>query len=439
LKEIVAIATLGCKVNQYESAIIQESFQKRGYPIASFSNYAQIYIINTCTVTKKADYQSRQLIRRAQKQNPQATIVVTGCYAQVAAEEIADIAGVHYIIGNSYKDKIIDLIQDLPDEKLPKILVDPIERKKKIEIPAVAGFSNQTRPLVKIQDGCDFSCSYCIIPSARGRSRSKRPETVFDEISRLARRKYKEVVLTGIHLGIYGLDLQPKTTLSALLKQLEKDKIIGRIRLSSIEPMEISEELIDLIASSQTICPHLHIPLQSGDDKILKEMNRSYRAGFFEDLIQKLVAKIPGLAVGIDVIVGFPGEGEKEFENTLALLRRISFSYLHVFPYSRRPKTTAAKLPSQIHGGIVKKRSKILRELSRLKREGFYRKFLNKELSVLIEAKRDPETKLLKGFSRNYIPVLIAGEDSLKNNEVAVTMKRVEGKKVFGTLFPNFH
>ncbi len=434
MKNTVAVATLGCKVNQYESAVIRESFQKRGYQLVSFGDKAQVYIINTCTITKKTDYQSRQLIRRAKKLNPSSTIVVTGCYAQVFPEEIERITGVHYILGNSYKDKIVDLVGGSLGKGYPHILVSPVGQEDIFMDSAIDGLSSPTRPPIKIQDGCNASCSYCIIPLARGSSRSKKPEAVVEEISHLARLGFKEVILTGIHLGAYGLDLQPKTTLLNLIQQLEKKRVINRIRLSSIEPTELNKEVIDCISSSEMICPHLHIPLQSGDDGILKTMNRMYCVSFFEELIQNLVEKIQGLSIGLDVIVGFPGEGVKEFENTLTLLKRLSVSYLHVFPYSPRPNTVAAKLPDQVHGKIAKERSKILRELGRRKREEFYRKYLNRELNILVESGRNPETSLLKGFSKNYIPVLIKGEDTLKNCELKVIVKEVEGEKVLGRL-----
>lgn len=434
MKNTVAVATLGCKVNQYESAVIRESFQKRGYQLVSFGDKAQVYIINTCTITKKTDYQSRQLIRRAKKLNPSSTIVVTGCYAQVFPEEIERITGVHYILGNSHKDKIVDLVGGSLGKGYPHILVSPVGQEDIFMDSAIDGLSSPTRPPIKIQDGCNASCSYCIIPLARGSSRSKKPEAVIEEISHLARLGFKEVILSGIHLGAYGLDLQPKTTLLNLIQQLEKKRVINRIRLSSIEPTELNKEVIDCISSSEMICPHLHIPLQSGDDGILKTMNRMYCVSFFEELIQNLVEKIQGLSIGLDVIVGFPGEGVKEFENTLTLLKRLSVSYLHVFPYSPRPNTVAAKLPDQVHGKIAKERSKILRELGRRKREEFYRKYLNRELNILVESGRNPETSLLKGFSKNYIPVLIKGEDTLKNCELKVIVKEVEGEKVLGRL-----
>jgi len=437
LQNIVAIATLGCKVNQYESAVIRESFQKRGWEIVPFSSLARVYVINTCTVTRKTDYQSRQLIRRAQKQNPSATIIVTGCYAQISPEEIKKIKGVGYILGNSRKDNIIDLIYSYLNGNLPKILVDPIDQERKISASAAEGLFQQTRPPVKIQDGCNSACSYCIIPSARGKSRSKRPGAVIEEISHLANLGYKEAVLTGIHLGAYGLDLHPKASLLDLLRKLEEKRIINRIRISSIEPTEIGEELIDLVSVSKIICPHFHIALQSGDDKILKQMNRTYRAQFFSELIQKLNDKIPHLAVGIDVIAGFPGEREREFENTLELLKQIPFSYLHVFPFSRRPGTVAAELPDQIHGKIIRERCRILRDLGELKRKVYYQRFLNQKLDVLIEAKRDPASKLLKGFSRNYIPVLVRGKVDLVNSELRIKVEKIEGAKVFGTLIPH--
>jgi len=430
----IAIATLGCKANQYDSEIIREGFEEKNLEIVPFSKGADIYVINTCTVTAKTDYQSRQLIRRAHRFNPQAKIVVTGCYAQLAPDELKKMPGVSLVVGNCDKERIADLVCHLCNECKVKVLVKPIERGVLFQKKNLNTFSGKTRFFLKIQDGCNACCSYCIIPRARGRSRSMNPKIVLEMLEKIGISGYKEVVLTGIHLGAYGLDLSPPTTLFQLLHQIEREKLIPRVRLSSIEPNEISEELIDFLMTSKTICPHLHLTLQSGDNEILKRMNRPYSAENFRELVLNLKNSIPDLSIGVDVIVGFPGEGEKEFHHTFSLLEELPITYLHIFPFSPRKGTPAAQFPERVDGNIVKIRGKLLRNLGSKKRRDFYRTYLNKRLKVLIETKRDKETYLLKGLSRNYIPILVDAEDKFINKEVTVKISSVTGEKVRGTI-----
>ncbi len=419
----IAIATLGCKVNKYDSAVIRESLSDAEYKFVPFSRKADIYIINTCTVTKKADYQSRQLIRRSHRLNPCARIIVTGCYAQRAPQEIKEISGVDHTVAVGDVRRIVSLIDGSPMREPPPI-----------KTGNAATFPEQTRAFLKVQDGCNSYCSYCIIPYTRGRSKSCGPEETIKRISRLIELGYKEIVLTGIHLGSYGWDLKPRTTLANLIKSIENQGISTRIRLSSIEPTEFTDDLIDVIVSSPIVCNHLHIPLQSGDNEILKRMRRPYNRLFFKELVERLVSAIHDLNIGVDVIAGFPGETEESFKNTVDLIEGLPAGYLHVFPYSRRPGTPAADFPDQVGSKTLRERSKILRRLGDRKRQYYYTRFLGKRLSILVEAKRELSTGRLKGFSGNYIPVLVDGGNNIVNREIPVRVAKVQDGKVFGAL-----
>jgi threonylcarbamoyladenosine tRNA methylthiotransferase MtaB len=403
-----AVATLGCKVNQCESAGISEAMGV-GMKLVPFEEEADCYIVNTCTVTGRTDYQSRQLIRRAIRRNPAATVLVTGCYAQRAPEEIARIPGVRIIAGNAEKTRIFEIIESLDKEKGPQVLVGDIRSEKRFSPLGAAAFPDHTRAFLKIQDGCDASCSYCIVPQARGGSRSLPPVKIEEGIATLAKRGYREVVLTGIHLGAYGRDLTPLTDLTAMTRRISDAHLVERLRLSSIEPREVSDELLLLIGSSGVVCRHLHIPLQSGDDGILGAMNRNYDAACFMDLIQKIHAAVPGIAVGIDVIVGFPGETESAFTNTLRLVEGLPVSYLHVFPYSKRPGTPAAAMPDQVSDTEKKRRAERMRDVGIAKRRAFAERFIGTPLTVLIEERKDASTGFSVGFSDNYIPIACRG------------------------------
>jgi threonylcarbamoyladenosine tRNA methylthiotransferase MtaB len=434
----IAISTLGCKVNQYDSAFMEEALREKGYQIVDFHSPADIYIINTCTVTQKTDYQSRQLIRRAHKENPQAKIIVTGCYAQVAPQALAHLPGVSLILGNAEKLKIAEFITSPGGKTLPSLIVSDITQEHCFEDPPLHSFPHHTRAFLKIQDGCESFCAYCIVPYARGKPRSLALEEVLKRLVLLGNAGFKEVVLTGIHLGAYGVDLTPPRTLLALLKAIEKEKPLLRIRLSSLEPMDIDRTLIEFLSASTTICPHLHLPLQSGNDEILKRMNRPYNSDDFKKLVATLSRAIPQLCLGVDVIVGFPGEGDHHFLSTYQLLEELPISYFHVFPYSKREKTPATRFPDQVPHTLMSIRGETLRTLGRKKRHCFYSTYLGKKLMVLIEEQRDRHSSCLKGRSRNYIPVLLDGPESLKNQELEVEIARIEGEKVWGVRHQEF-
>jgi len=413
----ISVATLGCKVNQFESEALMDALEQRGYALIPFEEGAEIIVINTCTVTHRADFQSRQMVRRAVRSNPHSLIIVTGCYPQVEPDAFLKMQGVDYLLGNREKNQIPDLLPLMQKGKFPKVQVGDIQEEKHFSETPLHYFHRHTRAFLKIQDGCNADCSYCIVPHARGRSRSSQPEKVIENLKVLKEKGFKEVVLTGIHLGAYGLDLHPPFPLEKLFRQLEKEETPDRIRLSSIEPGDFSPELISTLSQSNKICPHLHIAIQSGDDEILKKMNRDYDRSFLSDLIREVHLRIPKLSVGADVIVGFPGETEEKFKNTYGLIESLPFSYLHVFPFSRRKGTPAFQFPQRVDEKEIKKRAEMMRELGKQKRQGFYRQFLNQELSVLVEDRKDKETGRWKGLSRNYIPVLLTNDNGIKKHE----------------------
>lgn len=412
----VTIATLGCKVNQFESESLMASIEEKGYRLVLFGEKADITIINTCTVTHRADFQSRQLIRKAQRTNPESLIVVTGCYAQVDPERLGGIEGVSYVIGNSEKDGISEILDRLETNALPKLQVSDIQRKTVFSDRPLSSFHSHTRGFLKIQDGCDAACSYCIVPSARGPSRSMDPAKVLSQLQVLKTKGYCEVVLTGIHIGAYGRDLSPPTSLERLLEEVERRETPERIRLSSIEPLEITDSFIAILSGSSKICPHLHIPIQSGDDETLRRMNRPYDSSFVAELLTELHRRIEDIALGVDVIVGFPGETEERFEKTFRLIESLPVSYLHVFPFSKRRGTPAAQFPDQVKEIEIKKRAFLLRDLGQRKRKAFYCRFVNRELPVLIEDRRDEETKRWRGLSRNYIAVFL--QDDVRDEDI---------------------
>jgi threonylcarbamoyladenosine tRNA methylthiotransferase MtaB len=402
-----SVATLGCKVNQFESEALMASLEQRGYQLVPFGEGPDIMVINTCTVTHRADFQSRQMIRRAFRSNPKSLIIITGCYSQLAPEEMGRIDGVQYILGNREKRQIPDFLVLMERGKFPRIQVSDIQKEIFFSDLPISSFHRHTRAFLKIQDGCNASCSYCIVPRARGPSRSLSPEKVYENLRVLKARGFKEVVLTGIHIGSYGLDLIPPLTLEKLLWQLEGEETPQRIRISSIEPLDFSEGLISLFSKSKKICPHLHIPIQSGDDEVLRWMNRNYHPSFLSDLILDLHKRIPNLSIGTDLIVGFPGETEERFESTYRLIESLPLSYLHVFPFSKRKGTPASQLIHQVDEKTIKQRAEVIRGLGEQKRLAFYRRSLGQTLDVLVEDRKDEKTGQWKGFSRNYIPVLM--------------------------------
>lgn len=437
----VAVTTLGCKTNQFDSAVMEESLKSGDFHLTDFSDRADVYIINTCTVTHKSDFQSRQLIRKAKRQNPNAKVIVAGCYAQVSPEEVARIEGVDYVIGNTGKVDISEILQNMWAQQTAPLLVQPliittdIFKKTEVDGFKVSTFSEHTRAYLKIQEGCHAFCSYCIVPYARGRSRSVSPSEVMDGLRRFVDEGYREIVLTGIHLGYYGEDLEPQTNLLAILKAIDMEFPKLRVRVSSLEPTEVTDEFIDFLSTASSICNHLHIPLQSGDDGILKAMNRKYKSSFFASVVEKVTCKVKDVCIGADVIAGFPGEGEREFLNTYNLLKGLPISYLHVFPYSKRKGTPAAGFSAQVSSEEVKKRGELFRGLSEEKRQEFMGRFVGRKVSALVEGKKDKESGLFKATTRNYLQLRIDCSEEMKNREVDVVIRDAYGRAA--TTFPS--
>ncbi|MBN1932017.1 MAG: tRNA (N(6)-L-threonylcarbamoyladenosine(37)-C(2))-methylthiotransferase MtaB [Desulfobacterales bacterium] len=439
---IFTIKTLGCKVNQYESEAIACSLQKLGWIMANGEENADLCIVNSCTVTQKASMQSRQVIRQLIRSNPDACIYVTGCYAQMEPDAIKKIQGIHYIIGNADKLKIPALITSRKESE-EKVSSYPINIHQNIfdeyhfKQPSLTVFGNRTRPLLKIQDGCNNFCTYCIVPYARGRSRSMPLENVLENIKQLKQAGHREVVLSGIDLGCYGLDLHPHPSrLLDLLYRINESKAIDRVRLSSIEPRKITEPLIKLVAESDIFCHHFHIPLQSGDDHILKRMHRPYTNSFFRELILKIHQTIPDAAIGVDILIGFPGETEESFEKTYSLIKDLPIAYLHVFPFSSRKGTPAGKYPDKVPAKVIKMRCDKIRKLGDIKTENFYKKLKGQKVKILIEGKKNPSSGLLKGMTSSYVPVLFRGSgDVLINTLVSVRIKGLhENNSLFGVI-----
>jgi threonylcarbamoyladenosine tRNA methylthiotransferase MtaB len=415
----VAIHTLGCKVNQFESACLGERFQSLGWGMIPFKEEADLYIINTCAVTAEAQRQSAQMVRKTLRDHPKSQVIAAGCAGQLFPETFEKIPGLHYVMGHHNKMQIPDLVA-LPEESRPphKVLL------AKGEQPVVAQFplpKEKTRAFLCIQDGCNAQCSYCLVPRARGRSRSLAVNEVLSGATFFNGKGIKELVLTGIHLGQYGDDLNPATTLTSLLEILLKTYPHLYLRLSSLEPQEVTPALLDQFTRFPNLCPHLHIPLQSGDDFILQKMNRTYSVGFYRRLIQTIHRQMPLAALGTDLIVGFPGEGEAQFQGTTKFLSEIPFSYIHIFPFSPRPGTSAAAFPDPVADKIKKERLQIIRAIDRQKRKTFIHHCLGKEFSALTlqPAQEKGWTKVL---TENYLTVSIPGR-LIKNERIRIRLK----------------
>ena len=421
------ITTLGCKVNQCESSAVGGILEASGYRPGPSEKQSDLIVINTCTVTGKAAMQSRQAIRQAVRNHPEARIVVTGCYAQTAPDEIKAIEGVEYIVGHSDKMAIARVIEEIkPDVPGPAVVRKDIRQANCFDpMPSVAPDS-RTRAYLKVQDGCNAFCTYCIVPHARGRSRSMPLEDVLDHLNTLTKAHFNEVVLTGVHLGAYGKDLHPKISLNELLARITQRNSAPRLRLSSIEPTEIESDLIASAADpANPVCPHFHIPLQSGDNTILKRMGRPYSREQFARTIENIRSAIPHAAIGVDVLVGFPGEDEYAFNQTFSLIASLDITYLHVFPFSPRKGTPAADFADQVPNAIVKERCRQLRALGVAKKTNFYRANIGRTVTVLIE-KFDDETGVAKGMSENYIPMVLPNAKINENDLVTARIHTVE-------------
>ena len=425
-----AFYTLGCKVNQYETEAMTELFQKRGYEIVPFDGYADIYVINTCTVTGMSDRKSRQIIRRAKKSNPQALVAVTGCYAQTAPEDVMHIEGVNLIIGTKDRSRIVDEVEALnADEK--RSLVGNIMDSHCFEEMTIETYQERTRAYIKVQEGCNQFCSYCIIPYARGPIRSRNPESVLAEVQKVAENGFSEVILVGIHIASYGLDTGT-TSLSRLLNQVNAVEGIRRIRLSSIEPMTLNHEFTMAIKDCHKLCPHFHLSLQSGSDATLKRMNRKYTTAQYKEIVDSLRAHFQDAAVTTDIMVGFPGETEEEFQETARFVEEISFADAHIFKYSPRNGTPAAKRNDQIDPQIKEQRSKIIEEITRRSRELFLQAHIGKTMEVLFEQPYGESH--FEGKTSNYITVAVKTDKDLSGQYHMVRLERLHKNTLFGTI-----
>jgi threonylcarbamoyladenosine tRNA methylthiotransferase MtaB len=423
----IAIATLGCKTNQFESAAMIEQFERAGYAVVPFTQAADIYVVNSCTVTAKTDAETRRLIRRARRLNPQARVVATGCYAQVAPGELERMPEVDSVLGNHEKQDIISMLES-GENRVSDIGSEVTVGPLKLE-----SFAEHTRAFLQVQNGCNSFCAYCIVPYARGRSRSVPPENVLQGVRGLAANGYKEVVLTGIHLGAYGLDLGPEPSLTELVRRIDRERIVSRLRIGSVEPNELTDELLALMAGSEIICPHLHLPLQSGSDTVLARMGRRYSAAFFRNLMAKIISTVPQVFFGADVIAGFPGESDAEFSETLQLIEELPFSDLHVFPYSSRKGTKAADMPAQVPAQVIKKRAELLRDSAARKKAGFLSKQFGQELQVLVQG-YDDNSMICNGISRNYVSARFPGHPEMINTEQVVKVADIEREHILGHL-----
>lgn len=428
----IAFYTLGCKVNQVETEQLKEEFLRREYEIVDFSDEADVYLINTCTVTHVSDRKSRAVIRRAAR-HPRALVAITGCMAQVASDKLADIEGVDLIVGNLNKENIADIIDNLdPEQKRPIIINKLTDREKNLKPVLYSRQHQRTRAFIKIQDGCQSGCSYCIVPRARGPIRSKLPQDIISEIEQLLALGYREIVLTGIHTGFYGKDLENWDLLRLLDKVLETTGDNYRIRLSSLEPLEVNPEIINLAASDSRMCRHFHIPLQSGSNRILKAMNRRYSREYYYDLLQRIASRIPGVALTADVMVGFPGEDENDFKDSYDLINSLPFMDLHVFPYSRRPGTRAASMTPQIPPREKQARSQKLIDLGREKKADFIAGHVGQELTLLVERQTDNQDYI--GLSDNYIEINFQSPQDLRGEFTRVRVEEIKLGEVKGTI-----
>ncbi|GAA4706121.1 tRNA (N(6)-L-threonylcarbamoyladenosine(37)-C(2))-methylthiotransferase MtaB [Brevibacillus fulvus] len=411
----VAFHTLGCKVNSYETEAIWQLFKNNGYQRVDFeSDSADVYVINTCTVTNTGDKKSRQVIRRAIRHNPDAIIAVTGCYAQTSPNEIAEIPGVDIIVGTQGREKLVEYVEQIRQERTPINAVGNIMKAREFEDLDVPSFSDRTRASLKIQEGCNNFCTFCIIPWARGLMRSRQPESVIEQAKKLVEAGYLEIVLTGIHTGGYGEDLEDYN-LAKLLVDLHQVEGLKRIRISSIEASQITDEVIEVINHSDKVCRHLHVPLQAGDDAVLKRMRRKYTTAEFYEKMVKVRQALPGVAITTDVIVGFPGETDEQFMNTYNFIQKIGFAELHVFPYSMRTGTPAARMEDQIPEEIKHERVSKLLELNEQLTLDYAKQYVGDVLEVIPERpyKDAPNSGLLMGYSDNYLNVVFPGNEEM--------------------------
>jgi len=402
----VAFATLGCRVNQYESEAMVEKFLREGYEVAEFHDFSDVYVINTCTVTNMGDKKSRQMIGRARRLNEKAIIAVVGCYAQIAPDEVASIEGVDVVLGSRNKGDIVYWVNRAREESKQVVEVSDVLKNKVFEDLNISEYQDRTRAFVKIQDGCNRFCSYCLIPYARGAVCSKAPEKIISEVNELAQNGFKEILLSGIHIASFGLDLEGGWNLVRILEEVDKVPGIERIRIGSIDPTFFTEGVIDKIMSLKKLCPHFHLSLQSGCDKTLKRMNRRYTAKEYKTVVENLRRNIVGVSITTDIIVGFPGETQEEFNETYAFLKDLELSKMHIFKYSPRKGTKAAEIKEQIDGNIKEERSHTLIALNNMLEEKHINTLRGECMNVLYEQRFKDNEDEYEGYTDNYVKVI---------------------------------
>ena len=424
----VAFYTLGCKVNQYETESIKNQLIKKGYEEVSFEDKADIYIVNSCTVTSVADRKTRNMLRRAKKINPNGAVIVTGCYAQTNSKELLEMEDIDYVIGNTDKSGIVNFIEDIENRTMEKLKNHNIFLDSEYTEYEFATLREMSRAYVKIQDGCNNFCSYCKIPFARGKSRSRQKNNILKEITKLSQEGFKEIILIGINLGAYGEDLENGGNFEDLLKDILKIEGIERIRIGSVYPDKISDEFIEMF-SNPKLMPHLHISLQSCDDTVLKRMRRKYGSSLIEERLTKLRKAVPNMEYTADVIVGFPGESQEMFQNSYNLIDKIGFSGLHIFQYSDRENTLASTFEDKIDPKVKKERADELEKLKEIMAERERKKYLDRELKVLVEEEKDG---YLYGYSENYLRVKFKGKATSLNHIVSVKIDSLEKEMLIG-------
>lgn len=430
----VAFTTLGCKVNQFETEVMEGLFKQRGYEILPFDQVADVYVINTCSVTHLGEKKSRQIIRRAIRLNDKAVVAVAGCYAQVSPEEIEAIEGVKVIVGTQDRHRIVDLVEKAANSISPVNVVKNIMNAEHFEDIPLFDTPGRTRAFLKIQEGCTNFCTYCIIPYARGPLRSRPLESIITESEKLIGAGFKEIVLTGIHLGAYGRGMEGNITLVDAVKAVLSRDGLTRLRLGSLESIEISDELISIMQQDDRLCDHLHLPLQAGDDTILKAMNRHYTLAEYRQLINNIKMSIPSIGISTDIIVGFPGETREMFENALQFVEKMNFSRMHIFPYSRRSGTPAAEFSEQISEDEKKYRVNKMQELADRKAVEFQEQFLNKQLDVLFEIENQKDSAIIDGLTGNYIRVYVNGNKNMQGKIYKVLLLKTYQDGLWGEI-----
>jgi threonylcarbamoyladenosine tRNA methylthiotransferase MtaB len=427
----VAFATLGCRLNQVDTQQLQTLLEARGFRTVDFDEPADVVVVNTCTVTARAELSDRQMIRRAARVSPGARLVVTGCWAQTSPDEVAAMSEVALVVGNADKARLPDLLDRVG---AGTIHVAPIAGARTVEIAPIARWHGRSRAFLKVQDGCQHRCAFCVVPFARGASRSLEPKMVLDQARLLVEAGHLEVVLTGVDLGHYGADLLPRTTLAALLRSLVELPGLRRVRLSSLLPAYFTPELIEIVTASAVVAPHFHIPLQSGSARVLRLMRRPYDFRMYRALVERLAAARPGLGLGTDLIAGFPGETDADFAETLACVQALPFSYLHVFPYSPRKGTEATRLPGRLDPRTISRRSRALRDAGRAKGDEFRQRLVGSVEDVLVLESRDRTTGGLVGLTGSYVEVVFVGPERLMRMLARVRVTDARGDRALGEL-----